>query len=368
MEMATILSILLVIVLAAAGGIAWFLYGPGNAAGSASLKDQRPNSIDFKLPQPSAPQGPTTPSPTPSEASPAPTPADPHDPTIRLAAAVAAQLEETASLVRTIPREFHDQTAMRVGLQAIKQQLADLQAIFARSDPSRYSIHGPLLRKTAERLTSIGQDATRIGELLVQLDAHERELRQATVGLSDELNRVAQLAPYPLAVEQTATASARVLGQSAQLLARSELESFNALKFRLRVTKELRAELDQLRADLELAQSRRTTLITLLSSPELADDATWYRALSTLHTRSRAVGERATSEPTARLLADADQLQTRRTHLLDFCTPMGQGGVLLDEERLPALLAEAEAICTEVRVLWQRARAIAAAQRSTPTT
>lgn len=361
------LSILLVLSLVGVAVFAWLLYRPGNAA-TRPPRARRPGPPARDAPPSRQSASALTPAPAPishADSAPPPRLLDPHDPTVRLAQAVAAQYAQIAAAVRAIPPAFHDRAAMWVELQAIDQRLADIQEILARSDPSAYSAHRPTLRKVAERLTSIGLDAGHIAESLSNLAEREGALHQAAVALSDDLSQVARLAPYPLAVNQTAAAGARVLGRIARIPDRTAITSFNALKIRLQEAQELHGAIDQLRADLEQAQRRRTDLLALLGCPQLAEDAPWHRALAALHARSRAVGEGSLSQvySAADLLADADELLARRRRLFDYCTPMDQGGVLLAEERLPALLAEAEAIRADVQSLWQRARLLIAEQR-----
>jgi len=289
---------------------------------------------------------------------PAPPLLDLDDPTVRRYEQVVAEVEQTFAAVRTLPEGFDERSSMRVEVMAVEQQLVELKALLAEADPGGRAGYRPLIRGATERLSSIRRDVEAISTALAQLADQERELHEAAVALSDELNSIAHLAPYPIATERTSELSANVLGQVTRLPGRSALRSFNGLKVRLRLVKELREAVEGCRETLASSRRHREALLELLAAPELADDAPWHRTLKALNQRSRAVGEgRTGSDGIEGLMAEADHLLARRHALFDFCTPMPQGGVLLPEERLPAIRGEAEAVRSEVRSLWQRARA-----------
>ncbi len=111
----------------------------------------------------------------------------------------------------------------------------------------------------------------------------------------------------------------------------------------------------------------RTKLLAMLESPELAEQPEWHRAIMLLSQRSRAVGAPAGADgdhQIATLRHDADSLLDRRRALFVGMEPVATGGYRLDEGRLEAIVDEGAAIQREVRALWRRARALAAASRT----
>jgi hypothetical protein len=83
-----------------------------------------------------------------------------------------------------------------------------------------------------------------------------------------------------------------------------------------------------------------------------------------LSQRSRAVGTPPSANDDHQMTIlrhDADSLLDRRRALFVDMEPVAAGGYRLDEGRLEAIVDEGAAIQREVRALWQRAHALAAA-------
>lgn len=367
MDLASVLFVLLVIVTAVAAVLAWLLYGPrGSAAQRPTQPMARCEPLVQPAPEPQAPVGVVPPSPQPGPAPqvnprpPARPPVpDPADPTVRQYERVVAAVAQTYAAIRAVPKAFEERVAMRIGVMAIEQQLVELQGLLDQTDPASRTTYRSLIRTAGERLASIRKDAAAIDTSMAQLAEEEQGLRQVADALGDELASAASLAPYPIATQRTSHMSANCLGQVTQLPSRSAIGSFNALKVRLRLARELQGEIERCHAALREVRQQREALLDLLDDPELAENPPWHRAVTALQRRFQSAEKStASTDSIARLVAEADQLLARRRALFDFCTPMPQGGVLISEERLPAILKEAEALKDEVRALWQRARAL----------
>jgi hypothetical protein len=361
-DLSTILLILLVIVTAAAATLAWLLYGPrGTAAKRPSQPAARreapappaPSPVVVALP---SPQPAPVPRANPQPPAPPPT-LDPTDPTVQQYERAIAAIEPTFRAIRAVPEAFEERAAMRVAVMAVEQQLVELRPLLVQTDPQGRTLYAARIEAAGHRLASIRKDAAAIDAVLAQLAEEEQRLRQVADALGDELAGTAALRPYPINTQRTSHIGASFLWQVSQLPSRVAIGSFNALKVRLRLARELQGEIEGCRAALRELRGQREALLVLLASPELADDPPWRDALDALQRRAPPDGA------VAELVAEADRLFARRRALFDLCTPLPQGGVLLPEERLPAILAEAEAIRAGVRDLWRRARTLARATR-----
>lgn len=361
MDLTTVLLLLLVIVSTAAAVLAWMLYGPrGTARNRPAQPTARRETRVQPAPEPRMPAPVTPPSPPPqaSPQPPAPAPTlDPADPTVQQYEQVVNAIEPTFRALKAIPKAFEERIAMRVAVMAVEHRLLELKATLVQSDPQGRTAYGSQIKAAGEQLASIRKDVASINATRDELVEEEQRLRQAADALGDELAGTASLRPYPIATQRTSHISASFLGQVTQLPSRSAIGSFNALKVRLRLARELQGEIEHCRAALRELRQQREGLLILLASRELAEDPPWHRALGALQRRA------ASAEAVTKLVAEADQLLARRRALFDFCTPMPQGGFLLPEERLPAICAEAEVIRDEVRALWQRARTFARASQ-----
>jgi hypothetical protein len=198
----------------------------------------------------------------------------------------------------------------------------------------------------------------------VQLVEH---LRTEAASLRRDLDALAQQAIYPLAWPRTGPISTQAIRLIARLPQPAQLTRDDALKQQLHRARGLLNDMEAGRRAVAAAHARRTTLLAMLDNPELAEQPEWHRAIVLLSQRSRAVGAPAPTDDDQQLAAlrhDADTLLDRRRALFAGMEPLGPGGYRIDEDQLESIVDTGTAIQQDVHILWQRARALAAARRT----
>lgn len=227
-------------------------------------------------------------------------------------------------------------------------------ALFSR-DPQVRLAQAQKLRTARVRLEAIQHSAIAIANEVHRLAEFQPRLLAEARAVVAALTTVEQAAVMPVQLPQHAPI-VRAAAWEIQRLAEQQ-PSGSSDEMRQRHNRLLGLERDIIagKAAINHVDALRTTLLDLLSQPELAVDPAWLDAIAALCRIRQTSDDPTRTQRLAALHASADELQ-RRLHLLHDGALQAQ--VPLDESRLLALVAEARAIQDAVRTLWQRARAV----------
>jgi hypothetical protein len=302
---------------------------------------------------------------TPTAALPAPP--DPNDPLVRRYAEVAALVEPMFSAIDVLPESFRERVAMRVVAMAAQNELSQLRRSLPVSNFGARSILFRKLEEIAQQFAGLHASAQIIAGNYASYAQLIEQLRTDAPLLRQDLDALAQEDAYPLAWPRTGPISLQAIRMITLLAQPAQLNSDDVLKEQFRRARGLLKDIEAGQRAIAAAHAQRTKLLAILESPELTEQPEWHRAIMLLSQRSRAVGAPAGDNDDHQMTAlrhDADSLLERRRALFVGMDPVAIRGYRLDEGRLEAIVDEGAAIQRDVRALWQRARALAAASRT----
>lgn len=350
MSPSILLAVLVMIIVALFVVVIWPFGRPPRHRATPPMGSRRATPVGSRRATPPAGLTPTgiATQPLPAPVSVAPSDPDEASSLLQLARSMASMAE---AAIATLPAGMLDRTMMEQELAHVRERLVFDQDAFGNLDAAARARHVPDLKNHLGRLVGLYARAQEQMEWARRLAAAEERLVASVASLQVDLDGLEHAWPYPVMLP-----SVREALERSRLPAAAPPATSNALRVRLEEVERALAEVERGRATVLAAQAQRGRLQALLATPELDERLLWQQSLVAA---SRRLG--GPPGPLGPLLASGERLAARRRALFTGCPPAPGGGVCLDGARLPALIAEAQAIGAEVRALWDRARVLTTA-------
>jgi hypothetical protein len=261
----------------------------------------------------------------------------------------------TSQSVDKLSSQLSDRVTMRAEMLAVEQQLGELH-VKLNADPALI----PTVTVEATRLTNklkrLKNDAALVAEDYATLLTSETRLRREANMFHAALDELAEQLLFPIAWGTTSAISRAALRLANDGGGQTTLTSHDQIKRRLGLIKGLLADIEQGKTNLATVRNQRERLVQLLTTPELAEQPAWYKAIAQL--TSRLLAQQPNQAAALELRNGAQAALERRRLLFAGCPESAHGSVILAEEKVPGLLQEAQAIQQAVRRLWVAAREI----------
>ena len=325
---------------------------PRSAAPSPS--DHQPAS-----PRSVAPSPPVQVSAAPPQRRAAPIALDPSDPLAARYGEVTALLQSTLAHIDTLPETLNDRAAMRAMALVAELSLQELRPGLATTNPGARAALSTRMDKLYRQAISLRGHAQGLAGSYAAFGEIRATLQSRAAVLQRNLDAQVQQASYPLAMSYSGPVSIAAIGLAQRLPQPSEVRTYEDVKRQLSRARGLFSDIESGQRALDEATRQRRRLLELLASPALAEQPEWHHAIGILIQRERALGAPPAGDGAglAALRAEADVLLARRHALFANLAPSDDGSCRLDEQQLPRLTEEAEAITSAVRDLSRRARA-----------